>query len=35
MSRQISEERKMAYYIGNIIVVVGALLFFSFFLQLE
>ena len=31
MSRQISEGRKLTYYVGMVLVIVGMLLFFSFF----
>ena len=32
MSRQISEERKTAYYLGMVLEVLGLLLFFSVFI---
>ena len=32
MSRQISEERKTAYYLGMVLMVLGGLLFFSVFI---
>lgn len=32
MTRQISEERKTAYYVGAVLMVIGGLLFFSVFI---
>lgn len=32
MTRQISEERKFAYYFGMVLIVIGVLMFFSVFL---
>jgi hypothetical protein len=32
MTQQISEERKMAYYLGMLLMVIGGLLFFSVFI---
>lgn len=33
MGRQISEERKAAYYLGAVLMVIGGLLFFSVFIS--